>query len=549
MRTIRHQLAFTALAMIVVGLVKPTQLAAVGAPLVTTLGTSNVTSISATLRGAVNPNGVATAAWFEWGAGEAFSSATARTNLGSGTSALNTGFQLSGLTPGVTYHYRVAASNALGITRSSAVYFGVPKLTLLGANPLSNPLNTNFADPGAVVTAAPLAIAAGFRHNLALKADGRVIGWGLNDNGQSTPTSDATNVVAVAAGDLHSLALRVDGSVFGWGDPNEGAINIPDGATNNVIAIAAGGYHSLALKSDGTVVAWGADWEGQSTVPSGATNVIAIAAGNFHSLALRSDGTISGWGSPWDGQIDIPPSATNSIAIAASGDHSLALQADGTVIAWGSDSDGQSTIPDGTTNVIAIAAGYRHSLALKANGSIVGWGADSDGQSTIPDSASNSIALAAGVNHSIALKADGSLVYWGIADSVLTNTPGGLNMPTNLIIGVSGTVITNVAGSYLLTYRATNVLGFVGTATRTVLIGDQAPTINVRMMLGNGSFQLGFDFAAGANFTVLATTNLALPLANWTTLGQAVESPPGHYQYTDVGATNHGQRFYRVWKP
>jgi hypothetical protein len=54
---------------------------------------------------------------------------------------------------------------------------------------------------------------------------------------------------------------------------------------------------------------------------------------------------------------------------------------------------------------------------------------------------------------------------------------------------------------------------------------------------------------AGLGFTVLATTNLALPLSNWTVLGAPVEGPSGQYQFTDTQATNTAIRFYRVSSP
>jgi hypothetical protein len=50
----------------------------------------------------------------------------------------------------------------------------------------------------------------------------------------------------------------------------------------------------------------------------------------------------------------------------------------------------------------------------------------------------------------------------------------------------------------------------------------------------------------GALFDVLATTNLTLPLINWTTLGAAVEITPGQFQFTDPQATNNPQRYYLV---
>src|SRR5579859_2078789 len=115
-----------------------------------------------------------------------------------------------------------------------------------------------------------------------------VVGWGNNSRGQITIPAEATNVVAVAAGWYHSLALRADGTVITWGI----ATNVPANVTN-AIAIGAGANHSLALLSDGTVSVWGDNSYGQANVPTWLTNVIAVASGYYHNLALRSDGTVA----------------------------------------------------------------------------------------------------------------------------------------------------------------------------------------------------------------------------------------------------------------
>ena len=60
-------------------------------------------------------------------------------------------------------------------------------------------------------------MAAGGIHSLALKTDGTVVGWGLNDDGQTTIPGGLSNAVAIAAGHAHSLALKTDGTVVGWG--------------------------------------------------------------------------------------------------------------------------------------------------------------------------------------------------------------------------------------------------------------------------------------------------------------------------------------------
>ena len=130
-----------------------------------------------------------------------------------------------------------------------------------------------------------MAIAAGGNHSLALKSDGRIVGWG-NDDGAIVP-SGLSNVVAIAAGSQHSLALTREGRVVAWGDNSSGQTDVPSGLSN-VVAIAAGGGHNLALTAAGEVAAWGENWDGQTNVPSGLSNVVAIAAGNAHSLALTN---------------------------------------------------------------------------------------------------------------------------------------------------------------------------------------------------------------------------------------------------------------------
>src|ERR1051325_9530461 len=82
-----------------------------------------------------------------------------------------------------------------------------------------------------------------------------VVAWGDNSSGQTIVPNDLTNVVAIAAGYAHALALRADGTVIGWGDHTSHQTEVPPDLAN-VVAIAAGEAHSLALRSDGTVVAW-----------------------------------------------------------------------------------------------------------------------------------------------------------------------------------------------------------------------------------------------------------------------------------------------------
>ena len=62
-------------------------------------------------------------------------------------------------------------------------------------------------------------------------------------------------------------------------------------------------------------------------------------------------------------------------------------------------------------------------------------------------------------------------------------------------------------------------------------------------------FQFTFTSRPALGFSVLAATNPALSLSNWTVLGGVTELSPGWFQFTDMQATNSARRFYRVRSP
>jgi alpha-tubulin suppressor-like RCC1 family protein len=257
-----------------------------------------------------------------------------------------------------------------------------------------------------------VAISAVGDDNLALTAEGRVVGWDAID------VPSGSSVVAIAAGYSHGLALTAEGRVVAWGHYFSDLtvstfvwMTVPVGLSN-VVAIAAGGVwpdggHSLALTAEGRVVGWGRSDEGQATVPIGLSNVVAIAAGGYHSLALTAEGRVVGWGSYMSGPnfvpVTVPTGLGNVVAIAAEGDSSLALTADGRVVAWGH----TWAAPGGLSNVVAIAAGEYHSMALTAAGRVVDWGVYYNGTDyvsmTVVSESSNVVAIAAGRYHSLAL--------------------------------------------------------------------------------------------------------------------------------------------------
>ncbi len=85
---------------------------------------SGVTSTSATLSAQLNPGGGRTSYRFEYGTSTAYGSSAPAPEgqAGAGTSETTVSHELQGLSPGTTYHFRLAATNPLGTV------FGVDKV-------------------------------------------------------------------------------------------------------------------------------------------------------------------------------------------------------------------------------------------------------------------------------------------------------------------------------------------------------------------------------------------------------------------------------------
>jgi hypothetical protein len=104
-------------------------------PSVTTEGTSGVTTHTATLEASVNPNGLDTHYYFEYGTASGLYESDAPVlpgnDAGSGTSALVEKVEVTGLEQHTTYYYRVVASNATGTSYGSQQTFKTPGWEIL----------------------------------------------------------------------------------------------------------------------------------------------------------------------------------------------------------------------------------------------------------------------------------------------------------------------------------------------------------------------------------------------------------------------------------
>lgn len=367
-------------------------------------------------------------------------------------------------------------------------------------------------------------------------AGNRVVAWGAgkifkpsdnNDYGQSIVPPNLTNAVMVAAGWRHSLALKADGTLEGWGDDSLNQTNFLAGS--NYISVACGDLHSVALKATGAVAVAGDNFYDQQQVPTNLNNVVSIACGFYHTLALTADGTVVAWGAVGSvnyGQGTNSANVSNVVAIAAGGYHNLVLKQDGTLFAWGLNAYGETNIPPGLSNVVAIAAGSGHNLALRSDGTIFAWGLDNYGQVDVPAGLSNVVAIAAGGWHNLALKRDGTVVAWGAGTGSDASVDYGQNIvPANL------TNVIQVAAGDL------NSLALVGNAAPIT----QAMPVQPRLTTNGFSFwiptQNGRVYQTEFNSSLLENAWQPLPLKAGT---------GGAEQFTDKPALSSQQRFYRV---
>ncbi len=385
-------------------------------------------------------------------------------------------------------------SLAIGTGQSAGYAWGVNRDGQVG-NPASRELQRYpflwwpyLSEPtGAIATPlsatpAPLQVASGDRHSIALRNDGTVWTWGHNGHGQlgdgtttdrntPVPVAGFSEVIAVAAGKVHSLAVTRDGRVWAWGNndyrqlgnnssegsrtPVQVVTHIPATATQpdqfppltGVIAVAASEVHSVALKGDGTVWAWGNNQYGQLGTGNtydaatakpvvGLTGVKAIVAGGHASTTVEV-GTA----------------------------YTLAQDAEGAVWGWGNNAKcqlgeaawEQQTRPVSLPNLRnlgdlqVLTGGEAHGTALTVDGQVWTWGDNQHGQQG--DGTSNRVCapqrvatldevetLGAGPAHTLATKRDGTVWGWGYnLDGQLGNGTiemNGLPTPVKGLCGV-----------------------------------------------------------------------------------------------------------------
>ena len=289
-----------------------------GAPLVTTVAASSITPTNATLNGTVNPGGLATKAYFQYGLTTSYGSFTATNSLAAATNVtLAVSNLISSLSPGTTYHYQLVGTNSAGTTLGSDGSFttaiAAPVVTTQPATSVTatnatlngtvNPgngattayfqygLDTNYGDIGgftvlpaanAILTMAGLVVSS-----LAGPAGATWTQTGApGDNWTSIASSaDGTRLAALEGNYLHSgiwTSTNGGGTWTKTSAPGDSWTSIASSADGTRLAAVDNGGQGIWTSTNG-----GVNWT-QTTAPS---FIYPSTLYSWTSIASSADGT------------------------------------------------------------------------------------------------------------------------------------------------------------------------------------------------------------------------------------------------------------------
>jgi Fibronectin type III domain len=171
-----------------------TTLTATGAPVVTTNPASLIASFSAKLNGSVDPHGLPTTVYFQYGTTVSYGLTTAPQSK-TGNTYQNVTANISGLTASTTYHFRIVATNSAGTRYGSDRTFTTLSATgppVVITNPATN-IATNTATLNGTVNPHGLTTTVYFQY-------GTTISYGHTSVSQSKTGNVYQNVSANISG-------------------------------------------------------------------------------------------------------------------------------------------------------------------------------------------------------------------------------------------------------------------------------------------------------------------------------------------------------------
>jgi hypothetical protein len=290
-------------------------------PTATTGGYSSVTTTSAVLTGSVNPNGLETHYYIEWGREaskpyEALAPAPyPGEDIGSGTKEVGESVPATGLKSGTVYYYRIVAQSPTGTSEGGLASFTTvaepPEATTTGASeiaPLKAQLNGSVNPKGTPTTYY-------FKYGKTISYGSKTEPEGNAGSGQGFVGASATVTLEPGTTYHYRIVAHNAGGTFEGGDqelktpgPVEAVTSAATGITEEQATLNGTvnprGYDAKYYFQYGTTISYGSRTEpegeagaGTSAVPASASITGLETGGTYHFRLVAISGGITSYGS------------------------------------------------------------------------------------------------------------------------------------------------------------------------------------------------------------------------------------------------------------
>ena len=411
---------------------------------------------------------------------------------------------------------------------------------------------------------------------IAIRADGTLWGWGFNGSGQNGTNNiqSASSPVLISSSSWSALgtkmaggtsfAIRSDGTLWGWGVNDYGQLGQADTVNRSSPVQVSGSWKAVAsffstvvaIKSDNSLWTWGAGSTGgtayglfgdetsihrSSPVQVGLGNSWNdVSAGRGTFGAIETDNTLWMWGDAASGQlgdntivsksspVQVGPNTPVLIsrsspvqlglgyswsAITAGVSHSAAIRLDGKLFTWGLNSSGELGVGNAISRSSPTQVGVRSWSIISAGGIntrtggitsdslLFVWGGDTFGSagdetvifrsspviiglrypqvhrsSPVQVSSSSWSVVSAGISHSAAIRTDGALFTWGQNGSGQLGQNDLIHRSSPIQVGTSSWTAVSVGGTHTVAIRNDGTMWAWGINTFRQL-GDNASAV------------------------------------------------------------------------
>ncbi|KAI4127015.1 MAG: hypothetical protein LQ338_003428 [Usnochroma carphineum] len=359
-------------------------------------------------------------------------------------------------------------------------------------------------------------------------------------------SAESVGVVHVACGGMHVAALTHDGKVLTWGVNDQGALGRDTKWEGGLRDVGTSDNESDS-DSDSGLNPFESTPTAITAFPEG-TVITKLAAGDSHTLALTDEGLVYGWGTfrsnegilGFDKDTLVQhtpvllPNLKKIIDITSGANHALARDHKGVVYTWGSGQQNQlgfrqmerkryeslspSLLRLKSKNIRLIACGSDHSFAIDGKEQVWSWGANSFGATGIYDNAGEDnaviysptivralkltndtiIHLAGGTHHSLATTENGQCLVWGRCDGSQTG------MDANTL--PDDHIARDTKGKARILLKPTQVPGVVGSCAMVAAGSDHCLAITHAGKGYSWGFSANYQTGQGTTDDVHAAT-------------------------------------------